>query len=431
MPQEKIIQQFFFFNLIVSSIIYLILFFSARLISEFFSEPSLIPVLRVLTLIIIINGFNIIPETILVKKVDFKTQAKVSLISNLISGLMAIYLVFSGFGIWSLVLYNLSASFFKSLLLWFYTRWFPLLIFKIKSFKDLFNFGSKLLVSGLIDTISNNITPLLIGRFYTTEDLGYYTNANNIKSLIRSLITSSVQRVTYPVLSSIQDNPSILTMGFKKIIKLTMFFTFPLMLGLAILAEPLFFIVLGEQWLPSVIYFQLLCFVGMLYPLHAINLNILKVAGRSDLFLRLEIYKKLIYALILFLFLFFYFEIVGLIYAAICSSILSYFLNSYYSGKFGGYSMKEQIRDIFPFFFYTLIMVASIMLIEIYFLSAYDYFIRLIIGAILGFFIYIILCKIFSSEDFKIFVLNLKDFYKQALEIKDKLTNKKDGASEC
>ncbi len=194
----------FFFNLTISIILYLIFFFFAGVISEFFSEHALILILRILTIVIIINAFSIIPETILVKKIDFKTLAKVSLISNIISGLIAVLLAYSGFGIWSLVLYTLSTSFFKGFLLWIYIKWIPLLTFNVKSFKESFTFGSKLFISGIIDTVYNNISPLLIGRFYSTSELGYYTNAYNINTLISSLISSSIQRVTYPVLSSIQ-----------------------------------------------------------------------------------------------------------------------------------------------------------------------------------------------------------------------------------
>ena len=202
-----------------------------------------------------------------------------------------------------------------------------------------------------------------------------------------------------------------------------MYITFPLMLGLAVVAEPLFIILLGEQWRSSVLYFQLLCFVGMLYPLHAINLNILKVAGRSDLFLRLEIFKKTIYTVMLFLF--FSLGILGLIYALICSSILSYFLNSFYSNRFGGYSMKEQVKDIYPFLLYTVIMLSIIFLFDNLFSVYFDLFLKLLTNVLFGSIIYLVLCKVFSSKDFTEFIRILKDFYKQALIFKDKLSNEK------
>lgn len=282
----------FFFNLVVGVILYVLLYFCAPSISSFFNEPILIPVTRVIGLVLIINSLGIIQRTIMVREIDFRTQTKISLIASLSSGGIGIVMAFYGYGVWSLVGQQVSRQLLNTVFLWLYSAWRPVCEFSTDSFKCLFGFGSKLLLSGLLDTLYKNIYYIVIGRFYSSAQLGQYTRAEQFNTIFSSNLTSVVQRVSYPVLSSIQDEPERLREAYRRVIKTTMLISFACMLGLAAVAKPLILLLIGEKWLVSVSYLQIICFAGMLYPLHAINLNILQVKGRSDLFLKLEIIKK-------------------------------------------------------------------------------------------------------------------------------------------
>jgi len=349
----------FYFNFIAGIFFYFILFFSANSISIFFNEPQLELLLQVLGLGLILNAFGIIQRTILIKNIDFKLQTKVSLVSSTISGLIAITLAYNGFGVWSLVALTLSRFGFSSLLLWIWAKWKPSFIFSKKSFKELFSFGNKLLISGLIDTAYRNIYYLIIGKYFSVVELGYYTRADQFQALPSQQLTGVLGRVSYPILSTIQDNVEKLKSAYKQIIRSSMLITFVLMLGMVAIAKPMILTLIGEKWLPAVIYLQMLCFVGMFYPLHALNLNMLKVQGRSDLFLRLEIIKKVLSIPTIILGIIFGIKI--MILGMLVNSILAYFLNSYWSGKFIGYSSFEQIKDILPSF-----LLASVIAIGVY-----------------------------------------------------------------
>lgn len=336
----------FITNLVISIVLFGVLYISSPVISKFFSLPQLIPLLRVMGSILIINSFAIIQRTIFTKKVDFKTQTKVSLISSISSGIVGIGMASYGYGVWSLVGQQISRQFLNSLFLWIYSDWYPKIKFSIQSFKELFRFGWKLLVSGLIDTIWREINQVIIGKYYTPSDLGQYSRAQQFASIFSSNLTAVVQRVSYPVLSSVQDDNERLKGGYKRIIKVTMLMTFVLMLGLAAVAKSLVLVLIGTQWLPCVPFLQFICLQMMLYPLHSLNLNMLQVQGRSDLFLKLEIIKKIISIgpLILGVYVNIYWMLAG----GVITGFISYYLNAYYSGPLLNYSIKEQIKDITP-----------------------------------------------------------------------------------
>lgn len=338
----------FFFNLFMAVTLVVILFFCAPLIGVFFNNDQLIPILKILSLGLIINSLGIIQRVILIKNVDFKTQMKISIIATALGGVIGISLASLGFGVWSLVVQSLVSQIIQTSLLWGLNKWIPSLVFNFTSLKKLFNFGSKLLISGLIDTFYNNLSSIIIGKFYPANQLGYYTNAVKIRDVIVASTTSALQRVTYPVLSSIQENEAYLSTSFKKIIKTSGFIMFPIMMGLIAVSDSFIPLLFGSKWGESILYFKLLCIAGMLYPLHAINLNILQVKGRSDLFLRLEIIKKVILTILIGASLFFSLGIVGLIGAAIIGSFISLFINAYYSAREISYTTFQQIKDLLP-----------------------------------------------------------------------------------
>lgn len=380
----------FIFNLIVSIALYILLFVSAPAISLFFKELVLIDILRVIGLILIINALGIIPRTILVKSINFKTQTKVSIISSISSGLIGVGMAMTGWGVWSLVWQQLSRQIFNSLFLWIFCKWIPAWQFSIKSFKEMFGFGYKLLLSGLLDTLYKNVYYVIIGRFYSSAQLGQYTRAEQFNMIFSSNLTSIVQRVSYPVLSSIQEEPERLREAYRQIIKTTMLVSFACMLGLASVAKPLIIILIGEKWLPSVSFLQIICFSGMLYPLHAINLNILQVKGRSDLFLKLEIIKKIIAIGPIVIGVFYGIEF--MLWGSVLTSFIAYFLNSHYSADLICYSTIEQIKDIFPAFAVSFIIAAIMWLFSLLDISVYIQLpIQILVGVILAFTVYEIL----------------------------------------
>lgn len=348
----------FYFNLGVSIVLYIILYLTAPYIAIFFHEPILNDVTRVISWILIINALAIIPRTMFVKSIDFKTQTKVSLISSILSGIIGIGMALYGMGVWSLVWQQLSRQILNTSFLWFYCSWRPKWEFSLNSFRNLFGFGSKLMLSGLLDTVWREIYYIVIGKFYSSAQLGQYTRAGQFSTIFSSNLTAVIQRVSFPVLSTIQDNPIRLREGYRRIIKISMLVTFSCMLGLAAVAKPMILILIGEKWTPAITYLQIICLSSMLYPLHAINLNILQVKGRSDIFLKLEIIKKMIGVGPILLGIFYGIE--PMLWGGVVTSIISYYLNSYYSAQMIQYSTWNQIKDILPTFFIASI-VAIIM----------------------------------------------------------------------
>lgn len=377
----------FYFNLCLGIILYIILFFCAPAISRFFNEPVLISITRIMGTILVINAFGIVQRTLLVKEVDFKAQTKISLIASVTSGFIGVGMALKGFGVWSLVSQQISRQLLNAIFLWVFNTWRPAWEFSKQSFQELFGFGSKLLVSGLIDTIYTNIYYLIIGKFYSAVQLGQYTRAEQFKSVFSSNMTTVVQRVSYPLLCSIQDDAERLKLTYQRVIKTTMLVTFACMLGLAAIAKPLILILIGAKWLPAVAFLQIICFAGMLYPLHAINLNMLMVKGRSDLFLKLEILKKFIAVIPIGLGI--YYGIEFMLWGSVFISFAGYFINSYYSAMLINYSTWSQIKDIFPTFIVSFLVAATMWSITLLNYSKWITFpLQCILGLIMAIAIY-------------------------------------------
>lgn len=337
----------FITNLVISILLFFVMYFSSPLIASFFENDQLTPLTQVMSFYLIINAFCIIQRTLLVKEIDFKTITKCQFISAGLSGIIGVSMAFMGYGVWSLVGQNLSRILFQTICFWFFRRWKPNFSFSWTSFRELFGYGWKLMVAGIINSIWGQIYQIIIGKCYSPETLGHYTKAREYVDIVSKYITSVVQQVSYPALSQIQDERERLKGGYRRVLKLTMLVVFILVLGMAACAKPLILVLIGEKWLPCVPLMQIVCFSMSLYPLHAINLNMLQVQGRSDLFLKLEIIKKLIGILPVLVGIFFniyWMLIVGFV----TGGCIDFWLNSYYSGKFIGYSTKDQMNDILP-----------------------------------------------------------------------------------
>ncbi|MDE6695503.1 MAG: lipopolysaccharide biosynthesis protein, partial [Muribaculaceae bacterium] len=263
----------FFFNIGVGIVLYFILFFLSPIIADFYNEPQLIPITRIVGLSLVFNSLVVVQRALLTVNLDFKTQAKASFAGALISGAVGITMAYTGFGVWAIVWQQISNLATITILLWILSHWNPILAYSWKSFKELFGFGSKLLASGLLDTIFKNLYLIVIGKFFRASDLGYYTRANQFTDFASSNITGIFQRVTYPVLCTIQNDDARLSDVYRRLLKTSAFIIFPLMMGLAAVAKPMVISFLTEKWLFSANLIQVLCFSQMWYPVHAINLN--------------------------------------------------------------------------------------------------------------------------------------------------------------
>lgn len=337
----------FFINLIVSVVIYVLLYFSAPLIANFYSEPELIKLVRVLGLQFIISAFSLVQVAKLTKEVKFKKLMMVKLPSTLIGGGAGIVAAYSNFGVWSLIIYQLVDKATYSLQVWVQSKWTPLWVIQWKRVKTLFDFGGKLMLEGLISTIHKNLYELAIGRYFSAAQVGYYTQANNIQNLPVQNISVALERVTFPILSSIQDDDVRLKRAFQKIMRQVLFLLAPLMIGGIVLADPLFELVLTKKWLPAAPYFQLLCISGLFYPLTVYNLNILKVKGRSDLYLYLGLINKSISVIVIFILV--QYSVLALVIFKSLKSILSFLVYGYFCGRLINYKTYEQIKDVWKF----------------------------------------------------------------------------------
>ncbi|EPC04217.1 hypothetical protein L861_02570 [Litchfieldella anticariensis FP35 = DSM 16096] len=334
----------FYANLVLGIISYGVLYLSAPHIAGFYEEPRLISLIRIASIGIIINSFQVVQLASLSRDLNFKAQLKASLPSSIVSGGIAVFMAYLGMGVWALVVQMILSSFFHTVLLWYVQGWKPTLTLSRKSLAAMYKFSYKIFLSGILEIIFKNMYVIVIAKIFSANTAGLYFFADRIRELIINQLLYSVQKVTYPALSKKQNDICSLKNGYRRTIQVTSFFYFPVVIMLAALAEPIFMIFLPEKWYDAHFYFQLLCLASVLTPLNSINLNILRVLGRSDILLGLQIFKKIL--LVIFLWIGLQYGIVGILVAQIVQSIVSYYPNKYYSEKLIGYSLREQWGDI-------------------------------------------------------------------------------------
>ena len=386
----------FYFNIVVGILLYLVLFAIAPLVADFYDSPELTALMRVICLSVVFNSFVVVQRALLTVNIDFKTQAKASLTAAVVSGVIGIGMAYSGFSYWSIVAQQLVNLGLNTLLLWIFTRWRPRWIYSWGSFRELFTFGSKLMVSGLLDVVYRNMYLLVIGKVFTASSLGYYTRANQFAEFPSSNLTGIMQRVTYPVLCQIQDDDERLAQIYRRFLRLSAFLIFPLLVGLSAVAEPFVLLLLKEQWLFAATLLQIICFAMMWYPIHAINLNLLQVKGRSDLFLRLEIIKKAIAVLILCVTI--PMGLIAMCVGQILSSLIALIINTNYTGKLIQVGFLRQMRDLLP----TLLLSLSMWGVVYGITSCLSGIIlQLIVGIVAGMVYYIALSALFHFPELK------------------------------
>ena len=336
----------FVFNLVIAVFLYGLLFITAPMIAHFFNQEILIWVVRIMGLNLIIDAFGIIQHATLTQQINFKLLAKARLLTVVLSGAIAILMAFQGFGVWSLVTQFCLMRLLNTIFLCIINKWKMSIKFSWESFNRLFNFGSKILLTGLLLKFHQHIYQLLIGRFYSATLLGFYAQANTFKKITVLTLFESTNRVTYPVLSKMQDNKEKLKSVYRKILKMNTFLLVPALVLLGVLAQPFIVTLVGEKWLPSVPMFQLLCVAGITYHFSRINFNLLLAMGRSDLTLKLEIYKVISVTLAVFFGI--KYGIYGLIVGEVIASYINMMISMYYSKKYLSYTFSEQVLDVLP-----------------------------------------------------------------------------------
>ena len=357
---EEDLSTAFYFNVIVGIGAYIILFLSSPLIADFFNTPILTSLLKVTALVVFLNSLGIVQQAVLTKKMDFKSQAVISTISTFVSGVFGVWMAYSGYGVWALVFQQVSAALLRVVLLWVYGKWKPLWVWSHNSFMYLWNFGSKVIVIGLMDTIYNNVYAFVIGKKYTADDLGNYTRAQHFADLPINNINGIVQKVTLPLLSEIQDDNTRLGVIYLKLIEMISLLIIPLMFGLAAMASPFVLSLLGKDWEGCVILFQILCIARFWTPFNAINVNLLQVKGRTDLLLKLEIVKKAVITVVLGIT--FYRGIVFLVGGFAVCTFIAFMINTYYTKRLIGVSLWDQIQALLPALIISLIMLAVVLI---------------------------------------------------------------------
>lgn len=387
----------FYFNIAVGIILYATLYICAPLIARFYQEPILTPLARVIGLGLVFNSLAVVQRALLTLTLDFKTQAKASLIGAIVSGLIGITMAYTGYGVWAIVTQQLVNFGIVTILLWLFSKWKPILAYSWASFRELFSFGSKLLASGLIETIYRNIYLIVIGKVFKAADLGYYTRAHQFSDFASSNITGIFQRVSYPVLCTIQNDDARLAVAYRRILCTSAFVIFPLLMGLAAVARPLIITFLTEKWLFCATLLVPLCFSAMWYPIHAINLNLLQVKGRSDLFLRLEIVKKFVGVSILCATI--PMGLLAMCWGALLSSIICLVINTYFTGKLIHLGFFKQMKDLFP----TLLLSIGMGLVVYLTVTYLDFepWVLLVLGVLEGVVIYITSAKILRFKEFE------------------------------
>ena len=377
----------FYFNFIICIILYLVMFIAAPFIGEFYGDKTLIPLIRVISLTLIISGVKGIQQAYVSKHLLFKRF--------FYSAVVGITMAYMGFGCWALVVQQLSNATIDTLILWLTVKWRPKLIFSFECLKGLFSYGWKLLVSSLFDVGYNNLRNLIIGKIYSPVDLAYYNKGQQFPSLIVSNINTSIDSVLLPVMASEQDNPTTVKNMTRKSIKMSSYIMWPLMVGLAVCAKPLVIVLLTEKWIEAVFFLRVFCFTYVLWPIHTANLNAIKAMGRSDEFLKLEIIKKFIGIISIIVSIPFGVHVMAIAY--LITGPISAVVNTFPNKRLLNYSFKEQLEDLVPYIGLSLFM--GFIVWPVQYLPIGNIVI-IILQVILGAIIYVIGSRLFRLDMF-------------------------------
>lgn len=389
----------FYFNFGMCLILYAVMFVAAPYIAGFYNDLSLIAIIRVISLTIIISGIKGIQQSYVSRNMMFKRFFYSTLGGTIFSAFLGIGMAYSGFGVWSIVVQQLSNTAIDTLILWLTVKWRPKKMFSWKRLKQLLSFGWKMLLSAVLDTVYNNIRSLIIGKMYSSADLAYYNQGDKFPSVIVSNINTSIDSVLLPTMASAQDNCIRVKTMTRRAIKTSTYIMAPLMMGLAFCAEPIVRLVLTDKWLPCVPFLRIFCITYMFYPIHTANLNAIKAMGRSDLFLKLEIAKKMVGLTLLLSTM--WFGVMAMAYSLLIGTVAGMVINSWPNRKLLNYAYVEQMKDIFPSITLAIFMGCCVKLVEFLHLST---IVTLLIQIPLGAIIYISMSAVLHLESYEYLV---------------------------
>lgn len=395
----------FYFNFVVCIILYMGMFVAAPLIAKFYNDLSLIPIIRVISLTIVISGVKGIQQSYVSRNMMFKRFFYSTLGGTIFSAFFGIGLAYTGFGVWAIVGQQLSNTAIDTLILWITVKWRPKKMFSWNRLKNLLSFGWKMLASCLLDTIYNNVRSLIIGKMYSSSDLAYYNQGNQFPNVIVNNINTSIDSVLFPTLAKEQEDKERVKNMTRRAIKTSTYVMAPLMMGLAFCAKPVVQIVLTEKWLPCVPFLQIFCITYMFQPIHTSNLNAIKAMGRSDLFLKLEIAKKIVGVTVLIFTM--WFGVMVMAYSLLLTNVMGMIINSWPNRKLLNYSFKEQMIDIFPSIALALIMGAGVSIADKFGFSS---LLTLLIQVPAGALIYLIGSKLLHLDSFEYLLEIIKSF---------------------
>ena len=385
----------FYFNIAMSLFLYGIMYIIAPYISIFYHHPHLTSVIRVLSLTLIISGVRNIQESYVSKKLIFKKFFFATIGSTICSATVGISMAYMGYGVWALVAQNLTNAALGTLILWITVQWRPKLIFSLQRLKSLFNYGWKIFISALSDVGYNQLRQLIIGRLYTTKDLAFYNHGNHFPNIIVSNINTSIDSVLFPAMAAEQDDNERVRAMTRRAISISTYIMMPMMMGLAVCAEPIVRLMLTEKWLPCVPFLRIFCFTYAFWPVHTANLNAIKALGRSDLFLKLEIIKKVIGLAAVLITM--NISVMAMAYSFLMTSILNQIINSWPNKKLLGYHYLAQLKDMLPQILLSCLMGAPVYCISLMELNDLA---TLTLQIVVGMATYITLSKLFKAESF-------------------------------
>lgn len=385
----------FYFNVATCILLYSVMFFLAPFIADFYNNPELVAVVRVISFTLVISGIKNIQQAYVAKHMLFKKFFFSTIGGITVSAVVGIVLAYQGFGVWALVAQSLTNQIVDTFVLWFTVKWRPGLMFSWQRMKGLYSYGWKLLLSALIDKVYIEIRQLIIGKMYSTSDLAFYNKGQQFPTIIVTNINSSIDSVLLPVMSKVQDDRNTVKLMTRRAISTSSYLIWPFMVGLAVCAEPLIRLLLTETWLPCVPYLRIFCFTMAFYPVHTANLNAIKAMGRSDLFLKLEIIKKTIglFALLISM----WFGVFWMAASLPITTLLNSFINAYPNKKLMNYSYFEQIKDMLPAVAMSALMGLCVYLLQfIGFSDIVTLFVQVFAGVIL----YVVFSVLFKIESF-------------------------------
>ena len=387
----------FFFNIFLGLLLYLILFITAPLIADFYDQPLLVSLLRIYSLIFILGSFTTVQNAILIKQMKFKRLLAVSVPATIVGGSFGVFFAFHGYGVWSLVYNTLISTFLSGLLLWVYSPWRPAFKFSKEKFKKHFNFGYKLSLTNLIDAIFGNIYQIVLGRFYIPKTVGYFSRSDSVKHIAVYSISSTLTKVSFPLLASLQHDRERLSVIYRKILQAVVFTTAPVLVVLAVLAKPIFIFLFTEKWMEAVPYFQIISIGAILMPINNYNVNLFSIIGRSDIILKLEIIQKPILVILVAVAL--PFGIIPLLCTQIIYGIICFFINIAYSKKVLSYSHKQQFFDIASVILLNVFVAGAVVFFNSYLVShSVSNLVQIIVGVVVFALFYLSIAYAFKMK---------------------------------